>query len=163
MTAVRRTVADIDPDLPVNELDTARATIDRMLGHFLLAAKILTAFSYLGLTLAGLGIYGVMSYLVIQRIGEIGIRMALGARGRHIANLLLRRAMFLTSIGMVLGIIAAAAVARLLAAAVPEVPTNDLWTNVTVCVTVIAVTLAAVAGPAFKAMRVDPSISLRSE
>jgi putative ABC transport system permease protein len=161
--AVRRAVADVDPDLPVNELDTARGTIDRLLGHFTLAAKVLTGFSYLGLMLAGLGIYGVMSCLVIQRIGEIGIRMALGARARHIANLLLSRALFLTAIGILLGIVAASGVARLLAAAVPEVPTHDLWTNVTVCLTVIGVTLVAVAQPAVKAMRVDPSISLRSE
>ena len=163
IAAVRRAVANIDPDSPVNELNTARATIDRALGHFTLCAKILTAFSYLGLTLAALGIYGVMSYLVIQRTGEIGIRMALGARAGHIANLLLSRAMLLTSIGILLGLIAAAAVARLLAAAVPEVPTQDLWTAVTVCLTVIAVTLASVAHPAIKAMRVDPSVSLRNE
>jgi ABC-type antimicrobial peptide transport system permease subunit len=163
IAAVRRAVADIDPDLPVNELDTARATIDRALGHFKLCAQILTAFSYLGLTLAALGIYGVMSYLVIQRTGEIGIRMALGARAGHIASLLLSRAMLLTAIGILLGLIAAAAVAKLLAAAVPEVPTHDLWTNVTVCITVVIVTLAAVAHPAIKAMRVDPSVSLRNE
>jgi putative ABC transport system permease protein len=163
IAAVRRTVAEIDPDLPVNELDTARATIDRLLGHFSLAARILTAFSYLGLTLAGLGIYGVISYLVIQRMSEIGIRMALGATAQNIATLLLSRAMLLAGAGIVIGAIAATLVAKALAAAVPEVPAHDIGTNITVCLAVIAVTLAAVAGPAIKAMRVDPATSLRNE
>jgi predicted permease len=163
IAAVRRTVADIDPDLPVNELDSARALIDRLLGHFTLAAKILTGFSWLGLTLAGLGIYGVMSYLVIQRLPEIGIRMALGATAQNIARLLISRAMLLTTIGIAIGVLAGIVVARLLSAAVPEVPSRDIWINITVCLTVIGMTLAAVASPAWKAMRVDPSESLRSE
>jgi hypothetical protein len=163
VAAVRRTVADIDPDLPVNELDSARSLIDRLLGHFTLAAKILTGFSWLGLTLAGLGIYGVMSYLVIQRLPEIGIRMALGATAQNIARMLITRAMLLTTIGIAIGVLAGILVARLLSAAVPEVPSRDIWINITVCLTVIVMTLAAVASPAWKAMRVDPSESLRSE
>jgi putative ABC transport system permease protein len=162
-SAVRQTVASIDPDLPVNDLETARGMIDRLLGHFTLAAKILTSFSYLGLTLAGLGIYGVMSYLVIQRLPEIGIRMALGATSQNIARMLVSRAMLLTSAGLAIGVIAGIFVARLLSAAVPEVPSRDIWINITVCLTVIAMTLAAVASPAWKAVRVDPSESLRSE
>jgi predicted permease len=162
-SAVRQTVASIDPDLPVNELETARGMIDRMLGHFTLAAKILTSFSYLGLTLAGLGIYGVMSFLVIQRIPEIGIRMALGATAQNIARMLVSRAMLLTCAGLAIGVVAGIFVGRLLAAAVPEVPSRDIWINISVCLTVIAMTLAAVASPAWKAMRVDPSESLRSE
>jgi predicted permease len=161
--AIRRAVADLDPDLPVNELDSARHMIDRLLGHFSLAAKILTGFSWLGLTLAGLGIYGVMSYLVIQRMPEIGIRMALGATAQNIARMLISRAMLLTGIGLIIGVIAGAAVGRLLAVAVPEVPSRDIWINVTVCLVVVAMTLAAVASPAWKAMRVDPSESLRAE
>jgi putative ABC transport system permease protein len=163
VTSVRRAVADLDPDLPINELDGARSTIDRLLGHFTLASKILTGFSWLGLTLAGLGIYGVMSYLVIQRLPEIGIRMALGATAQNIGKLLVTRAMLLTGAGIVLGVIAAAAVARLLAVAVPEVPTQNVWVNVTVSVVMIVMALTAVAGPAWKAMRVDPSASLRNE
>jgi ABC-type antimicrobial peptide transport system permease subunit len=153
----------VDPDLPVNELDSARGMIDRLLGHFTLAAKILTGFSWLGLTLAGLGIYGVMSYLVIQRMPEIGIRMALGATAQNIARMLISRAMLLTGAGLAIGILAGIFVARLLSAAVPEVPSRDVWINITVCLTVMGMTLAAVAGPAWKAMRVDPSESLRSE
>lgn len=161
--AVRRAIAEIDPDLPLNEADTARATIDRMLGHFTLAAKILTGFSWLGLTLAGLGIYGVMSYLVIQRMPEIGIRMALGATAQNIARMLITRALVLTSAGLVIGVVAGVFVARLLAAAVPQVPSHDISINVTVCMIVVLMTLGAVAGPAWKAIRVDPSESLRSE
>jgi predicted permease len=160
---VGRSVSDIDPDLPLNEADTARGTIDRMIGHFTLAGKILTGFSWLGLTLAGLGIYGVMSYLVIQRLPEIGIRMALGATAQNIARMLVSRAMLLTTIGMVIGAVAGIGVSRLLAAAVPEVPSHDTMTSGAVCLIVLGVALAAVASPAWKAMRVDPSQSLRNE
>jgi ABC-type antimicrobial peptide transport system permease subunit len=104
-----------------------------------------------------------MSYLVIQRIPEIGIRMALGATAQNIARVLISRAMLLTGVGLAIGVIAGAFVARVLSAAVPEVPSHDIWINVTVCLTVIGMTLAAVASPAWKAMRVDPSESLRNE
>ncbi|MEW6160224.1 MAG: ABC transporter permease [Verrucomicrobiota bacterium] len=163
ITAVRRSVADLDPDLPVNELEPARQTIDRLLEHFALASFFLGAFALLGLVLAALGIYGVISYFVVQRTGEIGIRMALGAQIRDVLWLVLGKGMFLCCAGVLIGTVGAWAMARLLSAAVPELQSRDPMTFLAVVGGLIVVALFACWLPARRAARVDPMMALRYE
>ncbi|MBI2946440.1 MAG: ABC transporter permease, partial [Verrucomicrobia bacterium] len=161
--ALRRAVAELDPDLPVNELEGARNMVNRMLEHFTLSGVFLGVFSILGLALAALGIYGVISYFVAQRTGEIGIRMALGAQMRDVLWLVLGTGLRLSLTGVVLGFGGAVAVARLLAAAVPELPTQDPVAFAGVSLTLMAVALAACWLPARRAARIDPIVALRNE
>jgi len=162
-SAVRQVVAEIDPDVPVNELEPADILIERVLGHFTLAGKLLVGFANLGLVLAALGIYGVISFLVVQRTGEIGIRMALGAQRPDVLWLILKKGLSLTAIGIGLGLIGAYAIASLLAAAVPEVPSKDPFAVLTVAFTLIAVGIGAAGIPAWRATRYDPTVALRCE
>jgi putative ABC transport system permease protein len=161
--AVRQAVASIDPDLPVNELEPMRTFVNRVLGHFILAGKVLTGFSYLGLLLAGVGIYGVISFLVAQRTGEIGIRMALGAQSRDVLWMIGGKGVMLTLVGIGLGLVGAVGVASALSAAVPEVPTSNPLVILNVGAMMIVVTLAAVFLPAWRAIKVDPTVCLRNE
>src|SRR5438046_6013901 len=121
-SAVRRAVAEIDPDQPVNELDGARKIVDRNLANLGLVGTLIGAFAVLGLVLAAVGTYGVISSFVAQRTGEIGIRMALGAQKRDVLWLVLGRGLRLLLAGALLGVGGALATARLLAAAMPELP-----------------------------------------
>ena len=111
-SAVRRAVSEIDPDQPVNELDGARKIVDRNLANFGLVGTLLGAFAVLGLVLAAVGTYGVISSFVAQRTGEIGIRMALGAQKRDVLWLVLGRGLRLLLAGSLLGVGGALATAR---------------------------------------------------
>jgi putative ABC transport system permease protein len=161
--ALRSAVAELDPDLPVNEVQAARTKVDQLLSHFTVAGVFLGAFAILGLVLSALGIYGVISYFVIQRTGEIGIRMALGAQMRDVIWLVLSKGLFLSLLGVVLGLGGAFVVARLLGAAVPEVPARDPAAFAGVIVALIGVALLACWLPARRAAKVDPMVALRQE
>ncbi|MBI3875889.1 MAG: FtsX-like permease family protein, partial [Verrucomicrobia bacterium] len=161
--ALRRAVAELDPDLPVNELEATRKMVNRLLEHFTLAGVFLGAFAALGLVLAGLGIYGVISYFVVQRTGEIGIRMALGAQRLDVIWLVLSKGLLLSLLGVLLGLGGAFVVARLLAAAVPELPAHGFLEFAGVTVVSIVAALLACVRPAHRATKVDPMVALRYE
>ena len=105
------------------------------------------AFAALGLVLAAIGIYGVISYIVVQRTGEFGIRMALGAQGRDVLWLVLRKGAVVILIGALLGAAGAYAVAKLLIAVVPSLPTRDPITLVITSFVLIVVALLLVTYP----------------
>jgi predicted permease len=163
ITALRRAVADLDPDLPVNELEVTRQMVNRMLEHFALAGVFLGAFAILGLVLAALGLYGVISYFVAQRTSEIGIRMALGAQRRDVLRMVLGKGFFLSVLGVLLGLGGAFVVARLLSAAVPELNVRAPLAFVGVIGALLTVTLFACWLPARRATKVDPVEALRCE
>jgi putative ABC transport system permease protein len=115
------------------------------------------------LTLAAVGLYGVMAHSVAQRTQEIGVRMALGARRAHIVGLVAREGAFLTAGGLLIGIAVALAVSRLLAGMLYEVSPNDPLALVAAAVLLGAAAVLATAVPVRRAMRVDPMQALRDE
>jgi ABC-type antimicrobial peptide transport system permease subunit len=125
--------------------------------------SLLSLFATLALTLATVGIYGVISYAVSQRTREIGVRMALGANPRDVLRLILGEGLKLVLAGVVLGIIAALAMTRLLATMLYGVSVTNPVIFSSVVLLLVAVSLAACFVPARRAMRVDPIVALRYE
>ena len=156
---LRRSVAELDPAQPVHRIRTTRSLVEQVLGSI----SLLGAFAALGLLLAAIGIYGVISYSVAQRTGEIGIRLALGAQARDVLWLVLGKGARLILLGALLGFGGAYAVARFLAAAIPTLPTRDPAALVAITLTLVAVALAACYLPARRATKVDPMVALRYE
>jgi len=161
--SLRSAVAGLDPEMPVNRIRTARATVDQGLGSISLLGSLLGAFATVGVVLAAIGIYGVVSYTVVQRTGEFGIRMALGAQSRDVLRLVLTKGALLVVIGALLGGLGAYGVSRLLIRLIPSLPTNDPLVLPAAALALGLVALAACYIPARRATRVDPLIALRSE
>jgi putative ABC transport system permease protein len=163
VSALRRVVAEVDPTLPVHQIRAARSLVVRSLGSVSLLGSLLGAFAALGLALAAIGIYGVISYSVIQRTGEIGIRMALGAQTVDVFRLVLGKGARLILLGALLGFGGAYAVARFLASAIPTLPTRDPMAMGGIALVLIIVAFMACYLPARRATKVDPMVALRHE
>ena len=161
--ALRGAVAELDPTLPAHRIRTARSIVERSLGSVSLLGALLGSFAALGLALAAVGIYGVISYSVVQRIGEIGIRMALGARRLDVLRLVLGKGALLILFGVLIGFGGAYAVARFLASEIPTLPTRDPAAMAVIALTLVAVAFAACYLPARRATKVDPMVALRHE
>jgi len=124
---------------------------------------LLGAFGFLALTLAAVGIFGVMSYFVTQRTREIGIRMALGARPGNVLGLIVAHGARLTVLGLVLGLVGALALTRWMQSLLFEVSATDPITFIAVIALLGATAMVAIYAPARRATRVDPLVALRSE
>ena len=124
---------------------------------------LIVVFGVAGLLLAGLGIYGVVSYAVAQRTAEIGIRMALGARTQAIQWLVVRQGLGPLLIGLAAGIVGSLGAERLVGSMLFGVRAGDIPTTAAVAVLLTLVTLAASSAPARRATRIDPVVALRSE
>lgn len=160
---LRGAIASLDPELPVWRIRTARSLVDAGLGSISLLGSLLGAFATVGLILAAIGIYGVVSYTVVQRTGELGIRMALGAQTRDVLWLVLGKGAVLILIGALFGIAGAYGVSKLLLAFIPSLPTRDPVIVALTGITLAIVALVACYIPARRATRVDPLVALRSE
>jgi predicted permease len=160
---LRNSLARLDSDLPVYRIRTARTTVDQGLGGISLLGSLLGAFAIVGLMLAAIGVYGVVSYTVVQRTGELGIRVALGAQRRDVMWLVLGKGAFLVVSGALLGVAGAYGVSRVLLALIPSLPTRDPLILATTSLVLVAVALIACYIPARRATKVDPMIALRSE
>lgn len=160
---IRQTIREINRNLPVDDVVTLTDHIGRSLVQQKLVARLATFFGLLALVLACIGLYGVMSYGVARRTNEIGIRMALGARGRSVLWLVLRESLVLVVIGLVVGVLASLAVTKTAASLLYELKPNDPLTIAAAVLLLAAV--AALAGylPARRASRVDPMLALRDE
>jgi predicted permease len=161
--SLRSAVASLDPDQPVYRIRTARAAVDSGLGSISLLGSLLGAFAMVGLILAAIGIYGVVSYTVVQRTGELGIRMALGAQSRDVLWLVLGKGALLILVGGLFGIAGAYGVSKLLLAFIPSLPTRDPMIVALTGGALAVVALLACYIPARRATRVDPLVALRSE
>ena len=161
--SLRNSIAALDPNLPAYRIRTSRAAVDQGLGSISLLGSLLGAFATIGVMLAAIGIYGVVSYTVVQRTGELGIRMALGAQSRDVLWLVLGKGAVLVVIGAFLGAAGAYAVSKLLISLIPSLPTRDPLIMPIAALALVAVALVACYIPARRATRVDPLVALRSE
>jgi putative ABC transport system permease protein len=125
--------------------------------------EVVGLFALTALLLAGMGIYGVISYIVSERTREIGIRLALGAQSRNILRMVVRQGLGLALAGAAIGLVAALIVSHLMAGLLYGVRPNDPFTFAGVALLLIAVALLACYIPARRAIRVDPLVALRYE
>ncbi len=161
--SVRRAVQSIDPEQPIRSAYLLERAIAKTVAPQRLVAALLSLFAGLAMTLAMIGIYGVMSYSVAQRTQEIGVRMALGAQSRDVLKLILRQGMTLALIGVGAGLLVSAALTRLMKGLLYGVGPNDPLTFVGIAALLMVVTLLAALVPARRAMKVDPMVALRFE
>jgi putative ABC transport system permease protein len=160
---VRAALRRLDPELPLDDLGTVDGLLNDWLSQPRFTALLMAAFAGLALTLAMVGIYGVISYSVTQATQEIGIRMALGARGDDVLRMVLNQGGVLMAAGLAIGLPMALGANRLLASQLFEVPVSDPITYGVVSIALLATGLAACVIPARRAMRVDPMVALRNE
>jgi putative ABC transport system permease protein len=160
---VRNEIRAMDANLPVANIRPMTEVVATSLATPRLTGFLMGTFAAIALTLAAVGIYGVLSYLVARRTHEIGIRLAVGADRTQVLALVLRQGMTLAGTGIVVGVIAAFLLTRLMQSLLYQVRPSDPWTFVTVSLALVGVALLASALPAFRATRVSPLIALRTE
>jgi predicted permease len=161
--AVRRTLQKIDPVLPISEVRTGEDHADPQLGAMRLTAEVSMLFGLVALTLASLGLYGVISYAVSMRTREIGIRMALGAHSANVRALIVGQGMLLTTLGLAVGLIVSLMATPVLQSMLINLPATDLVTFAGVAGLLIVIALVACYVPARRATRIDPIATLRAE
>ncbi|HJT81274.1 MAG TPA: ABC transporter permease, partial [Chthoniobacterales bacterium] len=160
---IRQAMSELDPDLPVRQLQAADATIERANYQVAVLRDILTSFAVLGVGLASLGVYGVVARTTIQRTSEFAVRFALGACIKDITHLVLTSGVKLALIGSGLGLFGALAVSRFLAATNPGMRLNNTPVLIATTLLLIAVALIACWLPARRAARINPVEALRAE
>ena len=159
--AVRREVQTIERNLPLTNARTMEELLNTSLFPARMGAVLLGAFGLLALLLASVGLYGVMAYSVSRRTREIGIRMALGARGGDVLRLVLRESMALVAVGVALGLLAALAATRTLAGFLYGINPADPAAFIAIAILLAVVGLAASLIPARRAAKVDPLVAFR--
>lgn len=160
---VRQVIREMDSDLPLDSVGTVDSRVAKSISMERFATVLTALFAGLALLLAMVGIYGALSYAVTQAAREIGIRIALGARGGVVLKMVLRHAAILVGVGFAIGLPAALGVGRLLAGALYKVKPEDPLTYVAVTLILLLTALAACVIPALRASRVDPLVALRLE
>jgi predicted permease len=161
--AVRKVVADVDRNLPLEGITTQQLELKEDLRLERLFASLSGSLAFLALALCCVGLYGIMAYNVARRTGEMGIRKALGARSWDVAWPVLREALILTGIGIAIGLAVGLALVRLTRSFIYGVKPHDPLTMVSAAVLMIAIAVLAAWIPARKAARVDPMQALRYE
>lgn len=163
LNAIRHEVHQLDANLPVFDTKTMRAHMQLSLFPLRTGAWIAGSFALVALLLAGLGIYGVMSYAISQRTRELGIRMALGAQTSDVLRLVIRQGLTLAVIGLALGLAGALLLTRLMTSVLYGVSATDVATFASVTMLLGGVVLLACFVPARRATKVDPMIALRCD
>ncbi len=161
--AVSEQIAAMDPELAPTEVATISDLLYESIAQQRFNTALLAGLAICAAVLAAVGIYGVVAYSVVQRSGEIGIRMALGADAASTVRLIVRQAMTVVAIGVVIGMVGAVGMARLIEGLLYGMEGSDPVTYVTVAIVVIAIGTLAAAIPARRATRIDPVDALRQE
>jgi putative ABC transport system permease protein len=160
---LRDKIRALDKDLPLEKATTMKDLLAESVGQPRFYMGLVAGFALLGLILAIVGVYGLLSNEVVQRHREIGVRMALGARAGSVVGMIVQQAVVLTGIGLALGIAASLALQRLVASLLYGIESTDLLTYLLVSALLLAVVLLASIVPARRATRVNPVVSLRCE
>jgi putative ABC transport system permease protein len=160
---VREQVQAVDPTLPISGSQTLDETVSASLTERRFSMEMVALFALTALLLAGLGIYGVISYMVSERTHEIGIRIALGADRRSILRMVLRQGLGLAIVGAAVGLVGALVVSHFMAGLLFSVRPTDPLTFACVALLLIGVAVLACYIPARRAIRVDPLVALRHE
>ena len=161
--AVLQQLKRIDPVVPITEVRAGEDHADPQLGAVRLTAEVAMLLGLVALTLASLGLYGVISYAVSARAREIGIRLALGAHAANVRALILRQGMLLTALGLAVGLIVSLMATPVLQSMLINLPATDLVTFAGVSALLITIALVACYVPARRATRIDPITTLRAE
>jgi ABC-type antimicrobial peptide transport system permease subunit len=159
---IRRKMAALNPDVPIKAA-TMEDTLGEATGAQRFQTFLLGTFAAIALILALAGVYGVMTYMVNQRVPELGVRIALGATPRNILGLIVAHGARLALMGLALGIALSLLSGRLLEGLLFGVTARDPWSLIGVSVLVAIATLAACYIPGRRAVRVDPMTALRAE
>jgi putative ABC transport system permease protein len=160
---LRRCVREIDPGLPLFKVETLQDVITESITAARMNSVLLGCFAAVALLLAAIGLYGVLSYAVTQRTREVGIRLALGAQRSDIFRLIVGGGMRIVGIGLMIGLLAAFIFTRLLATLLYGVGPTDPVTFGLVIALLGVVAFLANYLPAYRAMRVNPTVALRYE
>jgi putative ABC transport system permease protein len=158
-----RVVHEFDADVPVYSVRTTDEMLASSMARERMAALVLTVFAAVALTLASVGLYGVVAHGVTERTHEIGVRMALGAEARHVLGLVVRQGLSMAAIGTAIGVAGAVVLSRWIQALLFGVSATDPATFAAVAATLLAVATVACCIPAWRATRVDPTTALRAE
>jgi putative ABC transport system permease protein len=163
VSAVRQAIGSFDRDIPLANMATMDQLLDESVAEQRFRTWLLGGFAALALLLASVGIYAVMSYSVGQRTGEIGVRMALGARPQDVLRLVLSQAARLAAIGLLVGIVGAFALTRTMSSLLFSVSPSDPMSFAIACLILVSVALLASFIPARRATKVNPVVALRYE
>lgn len=162
-SALRNTVAQVDTELPLSDVMSMPAVIDAQKGGNPFFLRALGTFAAMALILAAIGIYGLIAYSVGQRIPEIGIRMALGAKTTDVLRMVLAEGAKVSLVGAVVGLVLALPLPRVFTAMFEDLHVSAPWIYVVVAITILLVAISATYIPARRAAHVDPMRALRQE
>jgi putative ABC transport system permease protein len=162
-SAVRSAVRALDPELPIEEVETLDRVLQRVNGQPRFRAVLIAAFAGAALLLAAVGLYGLISYTVAQRAPEMAVRFALGATPAQVARLVVGHGLALAGAGVGVGLAGALAATRLIEGLLFSVSATDPAVYSALAMLLLAVAAAACLVPARRAMRVDPMAALRAE
>lgn len=160
---IRRAVNDVDPDVAVQELYTVQEAADRYQHNLVVVNHTVAGFAVLGLVLAAVGLYGVVSYLVAQRTTEFGIRIALGATPGDVLQLVMVHGLLLTVLGLLLGLGGGFGLNRMVESMIPRMVDGGAMALITTAIVLLAIASLACFVPARRATKVNPVDALRTE